>query len=485
DLTNGLLLFGEALFYFGAMAVLFRLRRTIGIGVFMCAVGVMHFLETYLASTFYVELPFGMVSPGSAVMFTGKLVMLLLLYIREDAVVVRQPIYGLLFGNVLLFVLAFIMRQHVPVSIAPSRAADFAFLNEMGALMVWGTAILFFDCIIIILLYERSRGWFGDHVFPRLLLCGALVLTFDQVAFFTGLHMLTGAGLHVLVGGWVAKMAAVALYSALAAVYLVHFERPVRRRSDAPKIWDIFDTLTYRERYEDLLARTGCDALTGALDRHSLEAHGRRAVEHAAAAGRPLALLLVDIDHFKSFNDRFGHAAGDKALKRIALDIMAAARVSDFTYRFGGEEFVVIGDGVNADEAMSLAERIRRRVAGSGEAEAGLTVSIGISTCARDATDYDTLFEIAYRQPTPARPDFPLRQTMAGYTETQAVAVMVETLAVKPGLLTALEEPDARRCWIALAPNGRRLARFAGLDAAAVNLALAGLDAVGFQRIAA
>jgi diguanylate cyclase (GGDEF)-like protein len=353
----------------------------------------MHFLETYLASILYVSLPFGIVaSPGSTVLFTGKLMMLLLLYIREDAVVVRQPIYGLLFGNVLLFVLGFVMRHHAELA---GHAADFGFLDQMGALMVWGTAILFFDCIIIILLYERSRSWLGDHVFPRLLLCGAMVLTFDQVAFFIGLHMLTGAGLQVLVGGWIAKIGAVVFYSALATVYLIHFDRPMGRRREAPKIWDVFDTLTYRERYEDLLARTGCDALTGALDRHSLEAHGRRAVEHAAAAGRPLALLLVDIDHFKSFNDRFGHATGDKELKRIALDIMAAARVSDFTYRFGGEEFVVIGDGVNADEAMSLAERIRRRVAGTSEGDARLTVSIGIATCSRDATDYDSLFEIA------------------------------------------------------------------------------------------
>ena len=216
--------------------------------------------------------------------------------------------------------------------------------------MVWGTAILFFDCILIILLYERSRAWFGDHVFPRLLLCSALVLTFDQVAFFAGLHMLTGAGWPVLIGGWVAKMGAVALYSVLAAVYLKYFERPLGFRV-APRIWDVFDTLTYRERYEDLLARTGCDALTGALDRHSLESYGRRAVESAAAAGRPLALLLIDIDHFKAFNDRFGHAAGDTMLKRIAAEIMAAARVSDFTYRFGGEEFVVIADGIAGDDA--------------------------------------------------------------------------------------------------------------------------------------
>jgi len=397
EFENVLLLAADALLYFVVLAALLRARTRIGLGAFFCALGVMHFLETYLASILYVALPFGIVtSPGSTVLFTGKLMMLLLLYIREDAVVVRQPIYGLLFGNVLLFALASTMRQHNYVPLTPGRAADFAFLNEMGALMVWGTAILFFDCIIMILLYERSRSWFRDRVFPRLALCGVVVLSFDQVAFFAGLRMLTGAGLDVLVGGWVAKMGAVGLYTVLAGVYLVYFERPIRGRKDAPRIWDVFDTLTYRERYEDLLARTGCDALTGALDRHSLEAHGRRAVEHAAAAGRPLALLLIDIDHFKSYNDRFGHAAGDKMLKRIVLDIMAAARMSDLTYRFGGEEFVVIADGINAEDALSLGERIRHRIADShAESADGLTVSVGIASCSRDALDYDTLFEIA------------------------------------------------------------------------------------------
>jgi diguanylate cyclase (GGDEF)-like protein len=119
-------------------------------------------------------------------------------------------------------------------------------------------------------------------------------------------------------------------------------------------------------------------------------------VEHAAAAGRPLALMLIDIDHFKEFNDRFGHAAGDRVLKRIVLDVMASGRMSDFTYRFGGEEFVVIADGLNIDDAWALAERIRRRVAAGGsEAEGRLTVSIGIAQCARDGRDYETLFDVA------------------------------------------------------------------------------------------
>jgi vitamin uptake sensor VUPS-like protein len=69
------------------LAALFRARYRVGIGAFFCALGVMHFLETYLASVVYVALPFGIVaSPGSTVLFTGKLMLLLVVYIREDAV---------------------------------------------------------------------------------------------------------------------------------------------------------------------------------------------------------------------------------------------------------------------------------------------------------------------------------------------------------------------------------------------------------------
>jgi hypothetical protein len=295
EIKNALLLAADAVVYFAVLAALFRARGRLGIGAFFCALGVMHFLETYLASSFYVALPLGIVaSPGSTVLFTGKLMLLLLVYIREDAVVVRQPIYGLLVGNLLLFALAAVMRNHDLVELAPGRAADLGFLNEMGALMVWGTAILFLDCILIILLYERSRGWFGDRVLARLALAGAVVLTFDQVMFFAGLHVLTGAGLAVLFGGWAAKMGAVALYSGLGAIYLCWLERPLRPSRRVPRITDVFDTLTYRERYEELLARTGRDALTGALDRGRLEAHGRQTIDEAARAGRQASLLLFE-----------------------------------------------------------------------------------------------------------------------------------------------------------------------------------------------
>ncbi len=398
--VNALLLGADAVLYFAVLAGLFRARHRLGIGAFFCALGVMHFLETYLASILYVALPFGIVaSPGSTVLFTGKLMLLLLVYIREDAVVVRQPIYGLLIGNLLLFALAFLTRQHGAAALAADRQADFAFLDEMGALMVWGTLILFADCIMMILLYERLRKPFGDYVLARLLLTGALILSFDQVAFYAGLRYLTGAPLSVLFGGWVAKMAAVALYSVLGAVYLRKLELPRVSKKRPPRVSDVFDLLTYRERYEDLLARSGRDALTGALDRGRLETSGRRRVQEAALAGRPLSLLVIDIDHFKSFNDRYGHASGDIVLLRIVRIIAGCVAPGDDVFRYGGEEFVVIGDALTRAGALALGEKIRRTIAGHMDAETPLvTVSIGLATCADDASDYEGLFACADRR---------------------------------------------------------------------------------------
>ncbi|MGO4841823.1 GGDEF domain-containing protein, partial [Rhizobiaceae sp. 2RAB30] len=112
-------------------------------------------LETYLASVFYIELPFGMLSPGSTVLFSGKLAMLLLLYIKEDATTVRQPIYGLALGNMLMIGLVLLLRLHELAPLPDGRLPDIPFVDQMGWLMVWSTALLFIDAIVIIMLYER------------------------------------------------------------------------------------------------------------------------------------------------------------------------------------------------------------------------------------------------------------------------------------------------------------------------------------------
>ncbi len=173
---NSLLLLMEAALYFGVMASLLRVRKRFGVGLFMSALGVMHFIETYLASSFYVELPLGILSPGSTVLFSGKLIMLLLLYIKEDATTVRQPIYGLLIGNFLVLGLVGILGFHEVATLSNNRAPDIGFVQEMGWLMVWGTTLLYIDAIAIILALRKIRQMVraGDvpaHRAQRL--CGA------------------------------------------------------------------------------------------------------------------------------------------------------------------------------------------------------------------------------------------------------------------------------------------------------------------------
>ena len=243
-LTNSLLLLAEAVVYFGVMAALFRLRGRVGVGVFMCALGVMHFLETYLASVFYVTLPFGIVSPGSAILFSGKLMMLLLLYMKEDAATVRQPIYGLLIGNALMIGLVLLLRQHEVAVLPDGRTPDIGFIDQMGWLMVWGTTLLFVDSILIILLYEKLGRYLRGRLFARLAVCSVGILTFDQVGFFAALHLLTGAPVEVFLGGWYAKLLAAMAFSAMLVAYLRWCEP---RALAAPRgIADVFDTLTYR-----------------------------------------------------------------------------------------------------------------------------------------------------------------------------------------------------------------------------------------------
>jgi len=104
------------------------------------------------------------------------------------------------------------------------------------------------------------------------------------------------------------------------------------------------------------------DRLTGTGSRRALE---RRLAESFAAAsgeGWPLALVIADLDHFKRINDRYGHAAGDRALVAVARVLREANRPRDFCGRFGGEEFVLVFEETSPPAALEIAERLRRRI---------------------------------------------------------------------------------------------------------------------------
>lgn len=394
--VNLLLLLVEAAVYFAVMVWFLHLRHRIGLGVFMTALGVMHFLETYLAAVFYVELPFGIISPGSSVLFSGKLLMILLLYVKEDAAVVRAPIYGLLAGNFLTVVLGWILQFHHTVSVVPGRVADLAFIDEMGWLMLWGTALLYLDSLAIILVYEKLGRVLRKQTTLRFLIASAALLSFDQAGFYLALRYINGAPVEVFWGGWLAKMLAAVVFSVLIGLYL-RFSKVARLPASTRPLGDIFNDLTYRERYEDLLDRSGRDALTGISDRSRLDVEGPRLLQEAAGRGQPLSLLIVDADHFKSVNDQFGHLTGDAVLKDIVRCLRESLRVGDHLYRFGGEEFVVLCAGPDHAAACARAEAVRAAVAGNITTPAGspVTVSIGVATSDAGTLTFKALLALA------------------------------------------------------------------------------------------
>lgn len=402
---NVLLLLAEACLYFGAMVTFFHMRERIGLGVFVCALGAMHFLETYLASVFYVTLPFGIVSPGSSVLFSGKLAMLLLLYIKEDAAKVRQPIYGLLLGNALMITLVFILTHHQIAPLPNGHRPDIGFIDQMGWLMVWGTTLLFFDAILMILLYERLGRYLRDMPFLRILTALAAVLTFDQAGFFTALHFVSGAPSEVFFGGWYAKMGAALTYGIMLCAYL---RWVARHHVAAPRgLADVFQTLTYRERYEALAEHVGRDGLTGLLHRGRFETDGQLQIRESLLGEKPLSLLLIDVDHFKSVNDRFGHAEGDRALKSVATLLQEATGREGVVYRIGGEEFAILAPHPYAI-ARLLAENIRHTIKASRHGEAiEITISAGVAAASAGTPDLDALFALAdqrlYRAKTAGR----------------------------------------------------------------------------------
>lgn len=143
------------------------------------------------------------------------------------------------------------------------------------------------------------------------------------------------------------------------------------------------------------------DGLTG-LNNHRYF-HERLSQEFGKAkrAGRPLSVLLVDVDYFKKYNDANGHLAGDEALKRIATLIRENIRIGDVAARYGGEEFAIILSEVDKETAKLVAERLRKAV--ETEVFAGeeslpqkkLTVSVGVSTFPEDASTKDELIKKA------------------------------------------------------------------------------------------
>jgi len=140
------------------------------------------------------------------------------------------------------------------------------------------------------------------------------------------------------------------------------------------------------------------DGLTGIHNRRFLDDILQREVSRSHRLGAPMALLMVDIDHFKRFNDRHGHQAGDEALRGVTRTLARHLRAMDFLARYGGEEFAVVLPGADGKSALKTAERLRTAVEAAALGAPGgkrLTVSIGSAACPSDANDAVSLVAAA------------------------------------------------------------------------------------------
>jgi diguanylate cyclase (GGDEF)-like protein len=152
------------------------------------------------------------------------------------------------------------------------------------------------------------------------------------------------------------------------------------------------------KRFEETLRLAQRDSLTGLSNHGHFWSVMHVELERAARYGRELSLVMLDIDHFKEFNDGHGHLGGDEALAGVADTIGQLSRVHDIAARYGGEEFAVLLPETGTEGATAFAEKLRKSIASQsfGGAGAGeITVSAGVATYPADGTEAGAIVEVA------------------------------------------------------------------------------------------
>lgn len=164
------------------------------------------------------------------------------------------------------------------------------------------------------------------------------------------------------------------------------------------------ETAVEIDRVFNLERETVTDHLIGIYNRRYLDVRMAQEIKRARRYGLPLSFFLIDIDHFKSINDRYGHPVGDETLKSLGRLLRGQVRITDIVARYGGEEIAILAIHTPLPDARDEAERIRRAVESSvmvpadgreNRPDIAITVSIGAAGFSEDVTDPQTLIDLA------------------------------------------------------------------------------------------
>jgi diguanylate cyclase (GGDEF)-like protein/PAS domain S-box-containing protein len=248
-------------------------------------------------------------------------------------------------------------------------------LDEHGLILSWNDAM------------KNLTGFSAETAIGRS--CSSL---FQDVVSFTNrlpdlLYDVTASG-WTLQNDWCARADGTRFW----ASYIISVpEMNVGHAQDAPVsepkksvfILSVRDINKHANASEKMMHATTCDDLTGLLNRRAFFDKAEIEINRWRRSKRPLSVLVIDADHFKSINDRFGHDVGDSVLKALAAAIKQCVRQLDVISRIGGEEFAVLLPYTGIDDAKDLAERVRHCVANlviePVELDIALTISVGVA----------------------------------------------------------------------------------------------------------
>lgn len=243
--------------------------------------------------------------------------------------------------------------------------------------------------------------------------------------------------------GWL--MGAVALLFLVRTVAVAQGTSPAGTLGYATLLWWMGTTIALTlgmvlmagERLQqDLDQQASRDPLTGALNRRAFDLLAYREQARALRSGQPLAVIMMDLDHFKRINDQLGHAGGDSVLRLFVEIVSRTLRAQDLFCRFGGEEFVALLPGASLRQALEVAERVRLNYAeaartafeGALGSDLALTVSLGIS----ELRDGETMDDAVRRADTAL-----YQAKAAGRNRSALPAPAIATSSVNPSTRSA------------------------------------------------